>query len=118
MARQVGDQVGEMASSAQERAGEMASTVMDRTAQAPGQVQRMVEDSPFMAAALAASVGAAVGLVLPTTQTENQMMGSTRDRVMGRAQQFTDDTIEKVSSVAQEVQTTASKEARTQGLTV
>jgi hypothetical protein len=118
MARQVGDQLGDAASSVQERAGEFAGAAMDYTTQAPGQLQRMMADSPMMTAALAASLGAAVGLALPTTETENQIMGSTRDRVMGRAQEVTSETMEKVQGIAQEVQSTVSEQARAQGLTV
>ena len=129
MARDMGDQVGQAAGTVQEQAGqlagsvqeqasEMAGMVMDQTRQAPGQLQEMMAGSPLMTAALAATVGAAVGLALPATETESRVIGPMRDRVMGRAQEVTDDTIEKVSSVAQEVQSTVTREARSQGLTV
>ena len=68
--------------------------------------------------ALRTALGGAVGLALPSTRTEDQLVGATRDRFMGRAQHMTSQAVDKVQSVAQEVQTTASKEARTQGLTV
>jgi hypothetical protein len=118
MARQVGDQVGEVASSVQEQASEMAGAAMDYTTQAPGQLQRMIEENPLMTAALAASLGAAVGLALPRTQSEDQIMGSTRDRVMGQAKDVTSQTMDKVQGLAQEVQTTVSEQAKAQGLTV
>jgi len=118
MAREVADQVGELAGSVQEQAGEMAGAAMDYTTQAPGQLQRVMADSPLMTAALAASIGAAVGLALPRTQSEDRIMGSTRDRVMGRAQEVTSQTMDKVQGIAQEVQTTVSDQAKAQGLTV
>jgi ElaB/YqjD/DUF883 family membrane-anchored ribosome-binding protein len=121
------EQVGEMASSAQERVthmagsvqgqvGDVADTVMQRTQRAPGQLQRMVEERPLTAAAVAASLGAAVGLWLPTTQVEQALMGSAHDQAMERVQQVANDTIDKVESVAQEVRSTVKEEARSQGL--
>jgi ElaB/YqjD/DUF883 family membrane-anchored ribosome-binding protein len=123
------EQVSEMAGSAQERVadvagsvqgqvGDMADTVMHRTQRAPGQLQRMIEERPLTAAAVAASLGAAVGLWLPTTQVEQGLMGPVHDQAMDRVQQVANDTIDKVGSVAQEVRSTVKEEARSQGLTV
>jgi len=118
MARQAGSQVGDMASGVTEQVGDLAGAVMDRTTRAPGQIQRMIEENPLMTAALAATLGAATGLMLPPTQTEDQFVGASRDRVMGKAQQAASDAVDKVQSVAQEVQHTANREAQAQGLTV
>lgn len=118
MTRQAGDKVGELASTVQERTGEIGATALDRAQRAPGKIQRMVDENPLVAAALAATVGGAVGLAMPPTQGEDKILGSTRDRVMGQAEKVTREATEKVQNVAQEVQTTAKKEAQTQGLTV
>lgn len=118
MAGSAQERMGEMAESAQERMGDMADTVMHRTQRAPGQLQRMMEERPLMTAAVAASLGAAVGLWLPTTQTENQLMGKAHDQAMGKVQKVASDTMEKVEDVAQEVRSTVRDEARSKGLTV
>jgi len=112
------EQVGEMASSAQERVGDMAGTVMDQTQRAPGQVQRLIQERPLTAAAVAASLGAAVGLWLPSTQLESLLMGPAHEQVMDRAQEVASDTMEKVQGVAQEVRATVKEEAQAKGLTV
>ena len=91
---------------------------MDRTMRAPGQVERMINDNPLLTAGLAATLGAAAGLMLPPTQTEDQFVGASRDRLIGKAQQAASDAVDKVQSVAQEVQHTAGREAQAQGLTV
>jgi ElaB/YqjD/DUF883 family membrane-anchored ribosome-binding protein len=124
-AGQVGDMVGsaqeqvsELAGTAQEYVGEMAGTVSDRTRRAPGQLERMVQERPLVAAAVAASLGAAVGMWLPPTQVEQQLMGPAREQAMGRAQDVATETIEKVGDVVEEVRTTASEQAREKGLTV
>ena len=112
------ERVSDMAGSVQEHVGDMAGTVMHRTQHAPGQIQRMIEERPLTAAAIAASLGAAVGLWLPTTQAENQLMGKAHDQAMDKVQQVASDTIDKVEDVAQEVRSTAREEARSKGLTV
>jgi len=112
------ERVGDMADTVQEQVGDMAETVMHQTRRAPGQIQRMIEERPLTAAAVAASLGAAVGFWLPPTQLEHQMMGRANHQVMGRAQEMAHDTIEKVQDVAQEVRTTVTEEARAKGLTV
>ena len=118
MARQTGRQVSDRAGEVTEQVGDLAAAAMDRTARAPGRIQRMVNDNPLMTAALAASLGAAAGLMLPPTQKEDQLVGATRDQLMGKAQQAASQAVDKVESVAQEVQHTASREAQARGLTV
>jgi len=118
MASGVQDQAGELADTVQEQVGDLTDTVMERTTRAPGQIQHMMEENPIMTAALAAALGGAVGLALPSTATEDHLAGTTRDRVMGRAQHMTSEAMDKVQNVAQEVQATATNEARSQGLTV
>ena len=119
-----------MASSAQEHVGghgqeqcrSMSATWPEQswteTQRAPGQLQRLIQERPLTAAAVAASLGAAAGLWLPPTQVENQLMGKANQQVMGRAQEVASETIEKVQDVAQEVKSTVSEESRAKGLTV
>jgi ElaB/YqjD/DUF883 family membrane-anchored ribosome-binding protein len=96
----------------------MAGAVMDQTRRTPGQLQRMIQEKPLMAAAVAGSLGAVVGLWLPPTQFESQLMGSARVQVMDRAQEVASETMEKVQDVAQEVRTTVKEEVQAKGLTV
>jgi ElaB/YqjD/DUF883 family membrane-anchored ribosome-binding protein len=112
------ERVGDMAGSVQEHVSDMAGTVMEKSQRAPGQLQRMVQERPLTAAVVAASLGAAVGLWLPPTQVENQLLGKTNEQVMGRAQEVASETMEKVQDVAQEVKSTVTEEARSKGLTV
>jgi ElaB/YqjD/DUF883 family membrane-anchored ribosome-binding protein len=112
------EHVGEVASSVQDRVSDMTGTVLDQTQRAPGQLQRLIQERPLTAAAVAASLGAAVGLWLPPTQVENQMMGAANAKVVGRAQEVASETMEKVQDVAQEVRTTVKEEVQAKGLTV
>ena len=118
MAGSVQERVGDLAGSTQEHVGDMAGAVMDQTRRTPGQLQRMIQEKPLMAAAVAGSLGAVVGLWLPSTQVESQLMGSTRAQVMDRAQEVASGTMEKVQDVAQEVRSTVKEEVQAKGLTV
>ena len=123
------EHIGDLAGSTQEHVSDMAGAVMDHTQRAPGQLQRMIQEKPLMAAAVAGSLGAMVGLWLPSTQVESQLMGSTRAQVMDRAQEVASETIDKVQGVASktmdkvqdaahEVRTTVKDEVQAKGLTV
>ena len=118
MAGSVQERVGDLAGSTQEHVGDMAGAVMDQTRRTPGQLQRMIQEKPLMAAAVAGSLGAVVGLWLPSTQVESQLMGSARGQVMDRAQEVASETMQKVQDVAQEVRSTVKEEVQAKGLTV
>jgi len=129
LANSAQEQIGGMADSVQEQVGEMADTVMEQTRRAPDQIERMIQDRPLVAAAIAGSLGAAVGLWLPSTTVETQFMGKASGQVMDRAQEVASDTFEKVQEVASEtmekvqdaakdVRTTVKEEAKSKGLTV
>ncbi len=68
-------------------------------------------------AALALGIGATVGLLTPDTETENRVMGETRDRLADKAQQGAQELAAKVQAVTEESLGTLKQEARHQGLT-
>jgi general stress protein YciG len=53
---------------------------------------------------------------MPSTSREDQMLGETRDRLVGTAKEFTQDTMQKVGRVVDEAQSAAKDEAREQSL--
>ena len=122
------DRVGESASRAQDRAGQVASQAQDRVSnlrdraqyqsrRANDQLQRMLRQNPLTVGALAVGVGAAVGLALPQTRQEHEVMGEARDTLVEKAQEVAGEAQEKVQRVAQEAQSAAKDEAENQGLT-
>ncbi len=122
------DRVGETASRAQERAGEVARQAQDRVSnisdraryqsrRANDQLQRMLGQNPLTVGALAVGVGAAVGLALPQTSREHEVMGEARDTLVEKAQEKAGEAQEKVQRVAEEAQSAAKEEAENQGLT-
>jgi hypothetical protein len=48
--------------------------------------ERVMHENPLLVGAAAALVGAAVGLALPETERENELMGEARDHVIEQAQ--------------------------------
>jgi ElaB/YqjD/DUF883 family membrane-anchored ribosome-binding protein len=122
------DKVGETASQAQDRAGEVADQAQDRVSRlgeqaryqaqrASGGFQRMLRENPLTVGALAVGVGAAVGLAVPQTGQEHEVMGEARDTLVEKAQEKVDEAQQKVQRVAEEAQSAAQGEAENQGLT-
>jgi ElaB/YqjD/DUF883 family membrane-anchored ribosome-binding protein len=94
--------VAERASELKERAGER---IGDLGGQARWQTQRIktnlehaAEENPLALAIGAAVVGVALGLLLPGTHREDEMMGSTRDQLVDRAEE----TVERAKDAAVE----------------
>jgi len=127
-ATQAQDKAGQVASQAQDKAGEVASQAQDRVSnlsdqaryqaqRASGGFQRVLRESPLTVGALAVGVGAAIGLALPQTSREHEVMGEARDTLVEKAQEKAGEAQEKVQRVAEEAQSAAKDEAENQGLT-
>jgi len=133
------DSVGETASQAQDKAGQVASQAQDKVEQVAGQAQdqvsrlgdqaryqarrasvgfqRMLRENPLAVGALATGVGAAVGLAIPETAKEHEVMGEARDDLVETVQEKAQDAQQRVQRVAEEAQSAAKDEAENQGLT-
>ena len=133
------DSVGETASQAQDKAGQVASQAQDKVEQVAGQAQdqvsrlgdqaryqarrasvgfqRMLRENPLAVGALATGVGAAVGLAIPETAKEHEVMGEARDDLVEKTQEKVQETQQKVRQVAGEAQSAAQQAAQDQGLT-
>lgn len=132
VASSVSDRASSVASTVSDTASNVASTVSDTASnladQAQYQAQRVedrfqttLQNNPLAVGAIALALGTAVGLSLPQTERENQIMGEARDNLVERAQEVASDTIEKVQRVAGEAASdakqTVQEQAREQGLT-
>lgn len=105
----VKDSVGEAASGVAERAGELKDRAGERIEEIGGQarwqtqriktnLEHAAEENPLAIAIGAAVVGLALGLLLPGTQREDEMMGSARDELVDRA----GETVERAKDAALE----------------
>ena len=77
-----------------------------------GGLQRMLKENPLTVGALGVGVGAAIGLAIPDTSKEHEVMGEARDTVVEKAQEMQ----QSVQRVAEEAQGAAQQEAENQGL--
>jgi ElaB/YqjD/DUF883 family membrane-anchored ribosome-binding protein len=122
------DRVDESATQAQDRASEAASQAQDRLSnlthqaryqarRASGGFERMVRENPLAMGALAVGAGAALGLAIPQSTQEHEVMGEARDTFVEKAQEKAQDAQQRVGRVAQEAQSAAKEEASNQGLT-
>ncbi len=122
------DRVGETTSRAQDRAGQVAGQAQDRVSRlgnqarsqaqrASGGFQRVLRENPLTVGALAVGTGAAIGLAIPQTRQEHEVMGEARDTLAEKAQEKASEAQEKVQRVAEEAQSAAKDEAESQGLT-
>ncbi len=122
------DKVGETAGQAQDKAGELASKTQDgasrlgdqaqyRARRASDGFQRVLQENPLTVGALAVGVGAAIGLAIPETSKEHEVMGEARDNLVDKAQEKVQETQQKAQRVAEEAQSAAQQEAENQGLT-
>jgi ElaB/YqjD/DUF883 family membrane-anchored ribosome-binding protein len=122
------DKVGETAGRAQDKAGELASRTQDGASQLGDQAryqarragdgfQRVLQENPLTVGALAVGVGAAIGLAIPETSKEHEVMGEARDNLVDKAQEKVQETQQKAQKVAEEAQSAAQQEAENQGLT-
>jgi ElaB/YqjD/DUF883 family membrane-anchored ribosome-binding protein len=93
-----GERAGEMKTRMQERAGELGSEAKSKAREAKSGLERMMHENPLALAVGAAVVGVALGLMLPETDKEREMMGPARDRLGERVQ----DTAERVKDAAVE----------------
>lgn len=113
-ASNVVDQAQETVSYLTDQAQYQAQRVEDR-------FQQALSNNPLAVGAITLALGTAVGLAIPQTQRENQLMGEARDTLIDRAQDVASETIEKVQRVASEVtdeaKQTVKEQAREQGLT-
>lgn len=63
-------------------------------------LSQLIEDQPLVLAAVGIAVGAALGAALPTTETENSLLGETSHSVKDAAQGLVQEQIAQVKSVA------------------
>jgi hypothetical protein len=121
MASQAGDKMQQAAGQAQDTAGQLADQAQYQAQRARNWLECSWDENPLAMSALALAAGAVVGLALPETQPENQLMGPARDNLMQKTQDVTQDIVQNVQAIAQQAtdaaKDAAKQEAQNQGLT-
>jgi len=94
----VAGKAGELKERAGERIGEFGGQARRQTRRIKTNLEHQAENNPIAVAIGAAVIGLAVGLLLPGTERENELMGSTRDQLADRAEK----TVERAKDAAVE----------------
>jgi hypothetical protein len=86
----------EMAGAARQRMRQTGHQLSHRS----GQVARMMREHPLPFGIAALAVGAAVGVSVPGTRTEDELLGSARDAMADRAREARDSVVERARAMA------------------
>jgi hypothetical protein len=92
----VTDAVGRRVSGAGDAVGRLPDNVGGSAEGVTRQAQRMIEDSPLAAGAIALAIGAAISLALPATQMERRVLGPAGERVLDSVETGATDALQKV----------------------
>jgi ElaB/YqjD/DUF883 family membrane-anchored ribosome-binding protein len=95
--------VSDVVNRTQETAGHLAEQAQHQARRAGDRVQTAMHETPLAVGAIALALGAGVGLAIPQTRKENDLMGETRDALVDRAQTAMKGTLDQVQQVAERV---------------
>jgi ElaB/YqjD/DUF883 family membrane-anchored ribosome-binding protein len=97
-ASEITGKAGEISTGTQEKVGQLGWQARRQTERVRTNLEHVAEENPLSVAIGATILGMAIGLLLPGTERENEMMGSTRDQLVDRAGK----TAERVKDAATE----------------
>lgn len=112
LTEQAKSRAADLASGVKDRASDVVGTVglkanqfgtaaKSQSQYAASSVDSFVHENPLAAGAIALVVGAAVGLALPSTSKENELIGPHRDRLADQAGAKASEMVDKVQHVAE-----------------
>jgi len=95
---------GEFVTRAKDTAGDYGTRAYDT-------YDYYIEENPLAVGAIAAALGAAIGFAIPASEFENRMMGEASQNVLQKAQEATNELLNRAKSVADETSQTLKDEA-------
>jgi ElaB/YqjD/DUF883 family membrane-anchored ribosome-binding protein len=102
--------VGELKSRAQERMGELGGQARRQTRRVKTNLEHAATENPLIVAIGATIAGLVLGLLLPGTQRENELMGPARDQLMDRAEKTAERVKDAAAEAGREVKETVKAE--------
>ena len=107
---------GQVVDQVQGTAGQLIDQVQEQGARAQSFLQRQLDKNPLLVGGVAVAIGGVLAGTVRSTPREDELLGATRDRLMGNARQLTRETMHKIDRVVDEAQNAAKAEAREQSL--
>jgi len=107
---QVRDQAAQVGDQVRDQTEQFSNQARYRTQMARSGFEQWFDENPLAVGALAVGAGMMLGLMVPSTPQEDELLGDVRQDVMQRAQAVKDDAVERVQRVAEKVGATASEE--------
>lgn len=101
-AGEVREQVQHVKEQAQQRVDKLSEQAQYQAYRAKQSFRQMMDENPLAVGAAALAIGATIGLLIPATQRENQLMGEARDRLVEKAQTAAKQTMETVGEAVKE----------------
>lgn len=103
------ERAGETMDQVSQKAGRVASEVRSTVGELPDQVgttardvgwnaQRVLEDNPLAVGAAAFAIGAAIGMALPETEVERNVLGQATDRAIDTAQRTASEAVQQLET--------------------
>lgn len=108
----IAGKASELASETQERLGEFSGQARRQTRRVRTNLEHVSEENPLIVVIGAAVVGLALGLLLPGTERENELMGATRDQLVDRAGETAERVKEAAVEAGREVKETVKAEVQ------
>jgi ElaB/YqjD/DUF883 family membrane-anchored ribosome-binding protein len=106
----VAEKASEWKERAGERIGDLGGQARMRTRRIKTNLEHQAEENPLAVAIGATVVGLALGLLLPGTERENELMGPARDQLVDRAEKTVEQAKEAAVEAGREVKETVKAE--------
>jgi len=93
-------QMNDLTGRAQETMSGLSDRARMQASRAQGGFQSVLDDNPLALGVVALAAGAAIGMAVPTTPREHELMGEARDELLDQAQSRAQDAVQKAQKVA------------------
>ena len=95
---QVGQKAGRVASEVRSTVGDLPDQVGTTARDVGWNAQRVLEDNPLAVGAAAFAIGAAIGMALPETEVERNVLGQATDRAIDTAQRTASEAVQQLET--------------------
>ena len=95
---QVGQKAGRVASEVRSTVGDLPDQVGTTARDVGWNAQRALEDNPLAVGAAAFAIGAAIGMALPETEVERNVLGQATDRAIDTAQRTASEAVQQLET--------------------